>query len=275
MQVLMATSAGHPGRSNEDFVGAVPGAVVLLDGAGIPGSESLCHHGTAWYAHRLGGSLLGCLSSDDGRDLRSILAEAIEGVADAHRDTCELGHPSSPQATVAVVRLVGDRVEYLMLADSHLLIGAPGDSPVVITDVREDMVQRSCQQQLVGLVAGTQAHDAALASAATQVRARRNQPDGYWIAKDDPLAAEHAVTGVVPVAAGTHLALLSNGVTRLVTAYGLSTWASLLDACRTQGPAEVLRLLRDHESGQSTIDGAVLPMDDATIALWTLSGPAG
>ena len=32
----MATSSGDAGQPNQDFVGAVPGAVVLLDGAGIP-----------------------------------------------------------------------------------------------------------------------------------------------------------------------------------------------------------------------------------------------
>lgn len=48
MRVNLATSAGRAGRPNEDFVGAIPGAVVLLDGAGIPGVESLCFHGVAW-----------------------------------------------------------------------------------------------------------------------------------------------------------------------------------------------------------------------------------
>ena len=57
----MATSAGEAGRPNEDFAGAVPGAAVLLDGAGIPGTESICSHGVAWYTHRLGGALLGRL----------------------------------------------------------------------------------------------------------------------------------------------------------------------------------------------------------------------
>ncbi len=47
---------------NEDFTGAVPTAAVLIDGAGIPGTESICRHGVAWYAGRLGGSLLSLLS---------------------------------------------------------------------------------------------------------------------------------------------------------------------------------------------------------------------
>jgi hypothetical protein len=51
----MATGAGRAGQPNEDFAGAVPGAV-LLDGAGIPATESICSRGVAWYTHRLGGA---------------------------------------------------------------------------------------------------------------------------------------------------------------------------------------------------------------------------
>lgn len=76
------------------------------------------------------------------------------------------------------------------------------------------------------------------------MRARRNQPGGYWIAKDDPLAAEQAVTGALHLAGLTQAALLSNGATRTVDPYALATWSTLLDLCRTNGPSEVLRLLR-------------------------------
>ena len=93
----MRTSAGHSDRPNEDFVGSVAGAVALLDGAGIRGTESICRHGVAWYTHRLGGALLGRLSRDDGRDLAAILAESIDDVAADHRVTCDIGDPSSPQ----------------------------------------------------------------------------------------------------------------------------------------------------------------------------------
>src|SRR5918994_4251277 len=82
VQVSMATSAGMAGRPNEDFVGAVAGAVVLLDGAGIPGAEEICSHGVAWYTHRLGGALLGRLSRDDGDDLTAVLGAAISEIAD-------------------------------------------------------------------------------------------------------------------------------------------------------------------------------------------------
>lgn len=257
----MATSAGHPGRANEDFVGAVPGAVVLLDGAGIPGAESICCHGVAWYTHRLGANLLGRLSRGDGQSLVSILAEAIDELAGEHRSTCDLADPSSPQSTVAMLRVDSERAEYLMLADSHLLLGRTrGEGPKVVTDVREVAVRRECTAPLAGLEAGSREHEVTLEACTKEFRSRRNQPGGYWIAKDDPRTAEEAVTGAVALDGLTDAALLSNGATRLVDPYGLTKWPVLLERCRTAGPGAVLEDLRRHEADISK------PADDATVA---------
>lgn len=147
----MATGAGKAGRSNEDFAGAVPGAAVLLDGAGIPGTESLCLHGVAWYTHRLGGALLGRLSRDDGGDLAAILAAAIGEIAAEHRGTCDITNVSSPQATVAIVRLTEGRLDHLLLADSFLLLDQVRGGPRVITDERETTIRRICTSPLDGV----------------------------------------------------------------------------------------------------------------------------
>jgi hypothetical protein len=146
----MATSAGHPGRPNEDFVGAVPGAAVLLDGAGIPGTESICRHGVAWYTHRLGGALLARLSRDDGRDLTAVLAEAIDEIAADHRGTCDITNPSSPQATVVIARLQGSLLDYLLLADCFLVLDHISGGPLVISDEREVTARHICTAPLAG-----------------------------------------------------------------------------------------------------------------------------
>ncbi|MGH9252658.1 MAG: hypothetical protein ACRD0W_24550 [Acidimicrobiales bacterium] len=195
MHVSMATSAGKAGQPNEDFAGAVPDAAVLLDGAGIPGTESICSHGVAWYTHRLGGALLGRLSRDDGRDLAAILATTIGEIAAEHRGTCDITNPSSPQATVVMVRAHRGRLDYLLLADSFLVLDQVGGGPQVITDEREVTARRICSAPLEGVPLGTPEYDRIRDSCIEALQARRNQPGGYWIAKDDPHAAEEAVTG--------------------------------------------------------------------------------
>ncbi|GAB3947076.1 hypothetical protein [Micromonospora vulcania] len=262
----MATSAGTTGRPNEDFVGAVPGVVVLLDGAGIPGAESVCSHGVAWYTHRLGGALLGRLSRGDGQDLAVILAAAIGETAALHRDTCDLANPSSPQATVAIVRAHHGRLDHLLLADSFLVLDQVGPGPQVITDGREVAARRACSAPLDGVPTGTPEYDRIRAACAEALRARRNQPGGYWIAKDDPCAAQEAVTGSRPLSDLDSVVLLSNGASRIVSPYGLTDWPGVLDLLAANGPAELIGRVRQAEAGAGA--GAGNP-DDATIAYCT------
>jgi hypothetical protein len=261
----MATSAGSAGQPNQDFVGAVPGAVVLLDGAGIPGTESICSHGVAWYTHRLGGALLGRLSQDDGRDLVSTLATTIGEIADDHRGTCDIANPSSPQATVLIVRAHRGRLDYLLLADSFLVLDEVGGDPQVVTDEREVTARRFATAALDGVPAGTPEYDRVRDSCIEALWARRNQPGGYWIAKDDPHAAEEAVTGSRALHDLDGVALLSNGASRMVSPYGLTDWPGVLELLGGGGPADIIRRLRQAEAGRSRGPDAPIP-DDATVA---------
>ncbi|WP_328416459.1 hypothetical protein OG470_26460 [Micromonospora sp. NBC_00389] len=266
MRVSMATSAGRPGRPNEDFFGAVPDAAVLLDGAGIPGTESLCSHGVTWYTHRLGGALLGGLSRTDGRDLAAILAAAIGEIAADHRDTCDITNPSSPQATVLMVRAHRDRLDYLLLADSFLILDRASDGPQALTDEREVTARRICSAPLNGVPRGTPEYDRIRDACAEALRARRNQPGGYWLAKDDPQAAHEAVTGSRPISDLDSVTLLSNGASRIVSPYGLTDWRGVLQLLGTNGPADIIGRVRQAEA--STGPNAPVP-DDATVAHWT------
>jgi hypothetical protein len=265
VNVSMATSAGKAGRPNEDFAGAVPGAAVLLDGAGIPGTESICSHGVAWYTHRLGGALLGRLSRDDGRDLTAILAATIGEIAAEHSGTCDITNPSSPQATVVIVRAHRGRLDYLLLADSFLVLDQVGGGPQVITDEREVTTRRSCAAPLDGIPRGTPEYDRIRDSCIKALRARRNQPGGYWIAKDDPHAAEEAVTGSRPLHHLDSVALLSNGASRVVSPYGLTDWPGVLELLGTNGPADIIGRVRQAEARTSGDPDALVP-DDVTVA---------
>jgi hypothetical protein len=265
VHVSLATSAGKAGRPNEDFAGAVPGAAVLLDGAGIPGTESICSHGVAWYTHRLGGALLGRLSRDDGRDLPAILADTIGEIAADHRDSCDITNVSSPQATVAIVRAQRGRLDYLLLADSFLVLDQVAGGPQVVTDEREVTARRICSAPLDGVPTGTPEYDRIRASCAEALRARRNQPGGYWIAKDDPHAAEEAVTGSRPLHDLDGATLLSNGASRIVSPYGLTDWPGVLALLGANGPAEIIRRVRQAEARTSAGADARVP-DDATVA---------
>ena len=268
MDVSIATSAAHPGRPNEDFAGVVPGAVVLLDGAGIPGTESICCHGVAWYTHRLGGALLGRLSGTDGGDLAAILAAVIDEIAADHRGTCDLTNPASPQATVAIIRAAADRLDYLVLADCFVVLGQGTGALRVITDEREVNARRICSAPLAGLAGGTPDYKRVRDTCIEALQARRNQPGGYWIAKDDPGAADEAVTGSWLLRELHTATLLSNGASRIVSPYALTSWPGVLELLHASGPEEIIRRVRQAEAGSPSDPRANVP-DDATLAHWT------
>ena len=257
-----ATSAAHPVRANEDFVGAVPGAVVIVDGAGITGAEDICRHGTAWYAHRLGTILLARLSlAGAGRtrpDLAEVLAAAIEEVTDAHRDECRVTDPSSPCGTVGVLRVADGRVDHLLLGDSVVVLDLVEGPPHVVEDRREPDTARPFREALSGVAEGTPEHARVLEEARTVFRSRRNQPGGFWVAKDDGSVVAEAVTGSDDVKTLRGAVVLSNGASRVVDRFGLLTWAQL----PTHDPDDLIRMVREAERA-----GGV-DADDATVACW-------
>jgi hypothetical protein len=258
MRVAMATAAARTSHPNEDFTGTTPTAAVLIDGAGISGIESICRHGVAWYAYRLGGELLSLLSLEADRSLPALLSEAIERVADAHRETCNLADPSSPSATVAILRLFGGQADYLVLGDSVLVLDRAAD-PLVVSDPREVALSRPYRAALTAAAEGTAEYEQVRNDFIDMLRANRNQPGGFWVAKDDPRAAVEAITGRCAISVLTSAVLLSNGASRIVDRFQLAQWPEVLEILKSSGPATVIRRVRDEEARQA------VAADDATI----------
>jgi hypothetical protein len=255
MRVTMTSVPAGSGHANQDFTGAVATAAVLIDGAGIPGIESICRHGVAWYANQLGGTLLGLLSLARDQSLPTLLAQAIERVTDEHRQTCDVADPISPSATVAILRRSGAVIEHLVLGDSVVVLDRAHGAPLVVCDTREVNISRPYRSALEATT-GPEHYDRLL----KELRAQRNQPGGFWLAKDDPRAADEALTGSCPLSELTGAALLSNGASRLVDQFQLTDWPGLMAILASSGPAEVIRRVRQAEARH-----AVAP-DDATIA---------
>ena len=264
MRVTTTSVVADRGRSNEDFVGAVPTAAVVVDGAFIPGAEGACRHGVAWYAHRLGADLLSLVEGAGDETLPALLAAAIEQVTDAHGHTCDPADPRSPWAAVAMVRVRHGLVEHLVLGDATVVLDrADGEAPTAVTDQREVAISQSYVPALEA-ARDDDERDRVLG----ELRARRNHPGGFWAAKDDPRAADEAVTGQVAVGELRAVALMSNGASRVVDRFGLTDWAGVMAALAGSGPADLVARVRGAEHRLA------VPQDDATIAYCTdLGGP--
>ncbi|MFC4032472.1 hypothetical protein ACFO3J_13390 [Streptomyces polygonati] len=253
MRIETATEAGRPDVPNEDFVSvALPaagqgGALVLLDGVTPPADNGGCMHSVPWFTARLGGALLELTVTRADLTLRQCLSAAISRTADAHRDTCDLSHPLTPQATAVVVRWGGAEVEHLVLSDSALLLEAADGT---VTPVLDDRIER-------------------LRAAGLRVAPLRNQEDGFFTAAADPAVAARAVTGRTPAAALRSLAAVTDGAARGVEVFGTDDWPGLFALLRKAGPQALIARVRAREDADpaGTAVPRGKPYDDATAVL--------
>ncbi|MER5432935.1 integrase [Streptomyces sp. NPDC002588] len=273
MRVALDSQPAEPGRENEDFAAAAPGAAVLLDGAGVADAETGCTHGVAWFSSTLGGLLLSAITAYPARPLAVCLADSIRAVRSLHEGLCDLVHRASPTSTVIAVRARAGVLEHLVLGDSSLLLGNKDGGPTVVTDQRLNEVGKRLRGPVDALPTGSPEHAAALAEYRDALTGFRNRPGGFWIAGPEPRAAEHALNGAAPLDSLTSVTLLSDGATRLVDRFELATWQEALAVLGTSGPTELIRRVRDTEAGDS--EGRRWPRgkahDDATALHWALS----
>jgi hypothetical protein len=193
-------------------------------------------------------------------------------VAALHAGTCDLGHPGSPSATVAILREQPDTVEYLVLGDTTVLLDEPAGIRVVTDDRLEQVaaVQHGAMHQHA---TGSADHARSFAELVTEQRRHRNHPDGFWVASTDPAAAEHALTDTVARDGLQRAAVLSDGATRLVDRFGLLDWPSFLTILAEQGSDAIIAQVRAAEDSDS--DGQRWPRgkrhDDASAAFCRLT----
>jgi hypothetical protein len=273
MQVTLASRRSPDATSNEDFIAATPGVVVVIDGASVPaGLGTGCRHGTAWYARRLGTQLLALLTTQADRSSADSLAGAISDVAALHADTCDLGHPGSPSATVAILREQPDAVDCLVLGDTTVLLEEPTGIRI-LTDDRLEQVAAVEHGAMHQHATGSADHDRSFAELVTEQRRHRNHPDGFWVASTDPTAAQHALTDTARRDGLHRAAVLSDGATRLVDRFCLLDWPRFLDILAEQGPDAIIAQVRAAE--RSDPDGQRWPRgkrhDDASAAFCHLT----
>ncbi|MEU5214721.1 hypothetical protein AB0G79_00780 [Streptomyces sp. NPDC020807] len=273
MRVAIDTEPGGT-TPNEDWVAATSSLAIVLDGVSTAGLATGCRHGVPWYVARLGSRLVKALA-DSNESLVEGLATALEEVAALHPE-CDLANPGTPSATVAVLRQRDALLDHLVLADSPIVL--EGDQGfTVITDLRVDDVLPELREEVEQYETHTQEHREALQRFVTAQRQTRNTPNGYWVAAGSPTAAAHAIVGSTAAQDVRSAAVLSDGVSRLVTEYDMATWPEVFGTLREGGPRALIHRVREVEATDPT--GIRWPRyksgDDASVAFceWASSGP--
>ncbi|WP_067277835.1 protein phosphatase 2C domain-containing protein [Streptomyces jeddahensis] len=240
MRIELATTPGTPARPNEDYASvAVPasgqgGSLVLLDGVTPPPDGTGCLHSVPWFTARLGGALGELSVSRRDLTLQDVLSEAIRRTAEAHRETCDLSHPRTPQATAVVARWDAEQFEYLVLSDSALLIEGRDGTVRAVLDDRLSRLPRS-----------------SLVSDAVADTTVRNKEGGFFTAAADPSVSARAVTGALPRSGVRAVAALTDGATRWVDRFREGDWTDCLTFLRKEGPQALIDRVRALETADT------------------------
>lgn len=265
MRAAIATEPGSSKRPNEDWATATPDMIVVLDGA-TARTETGCIHGIAWYANKLGASIVAEAANHDV-PLRAALGTAIRDVAEMHPD-CDLAHPGTPSAAVGVIRLRADVMDLLVLADVSIVVRETTGTLSVLTDDRVKAVARKETTLALSKPLGDPIREDALVAMKRAQMLARNRPGGFYVAAADPIVAKESVTATFPTDKVSAVALLTDGAARATSSFGLHSWEQTMDLLSTHGPRALLQSVRAAEiSDPSLVQWPRTKLsDDATVA---------
>lgn len=263
-----ATVTGSPAAPNEDWIATTPDLVVMLDGATVR-TETGCRHGAAWYTRKLGTAIISGASSRSA-SLPAVLASAINEVAELH-PKCNLGHPGTPSAGVAIVRLGDYLLQYLVLGDLTVVLDTT-DGLRVISDQRVSATAVAERREADRHSIGSPEKTAAMLAMKHAELTARNRPGGYWISAADPAAVDHAINGELAMRSLRRMALLTDGAARAVDMFRqYPSWQAALDKLSDAGPDAFIKQVRRAESSDQL--GVRYPRnkvcDDATAVVVT------
>jgi hypothetical protein len=266
VQIAAASEPGSPDKPNEDGVVITADMVAVLDGATVR-TDTGCIHGVPWFVEQLTGSLV----RNKHLSPSGALAAAIAETASAHGATCDLSHPGTPSAAVAIVQAHGESLQYLVLGDVTFVMET-ADGLRVVTDNRVDATATAERAAADALPSGSLEKAAALVRMKHAELAARNVSGGFWVAAADPAVVDHSLTGEIPLQAIHRAALLTDGAARAVNPFKVYDWPELLSATTKEGPSGLIKQVRDAEAADPA--GVRYPRnkihDDATIAIVNL-----
>lgn len=256
-QVSAASWAGS-GQANEDFFLTSNDWAMVLDGVTRYPDDG-CIHNVPWYVASLGNAVARQMANPN-QGLRLALVNAIEAVVATHSATCDMQNLVSPAATVALVRHLGEVIEWLVLGDCSV---AWRDNNGEVSVRSDDRLARLEDPPEATLVGGIRRYGV------DYIAQVRNRPGGFWVASTDGASALQAYTGEVSTASAETVGLFSDGATRLVERYGYS-WEGLMSTAVDEGVTSLLTSVRDKEKADLAFRERAKRHDDATGIIVTL-----
>lgn len=252
------------GPVNEDVAGHCGDAAWVIDGATGVGEPVLFGASdAAWFANRVNVVLGDILRDRPAIATRDLLIETIVACRAAFECAAPRGPLDAaafPSAAFAMVRQMGDSIEFTTLGDCRVAYRAADGSArlfggTALAPFEERSIALAVELRRANPAIDPVTLKEALFPHLRETRRLMNQTGGYWILGIDPAAADHVDRMVVEAKPGDGFALASDGFLRLVEVFGVAAAADLLAIDTGQHFDAQLKRLRALESEPGSLTG--------------------
>jgi serine/threonine protein phosphatase PrpC len=277
LDILEAVSEAEPrpGRVNEDVYGAIERAVWVLDGAtGIAEQRILPGPSDArWVVDIIDAALR--REVDHARPVAEVMRDVARmAMAAFARDALRRGAPAMdmPCACLALLRLVGTRLEFATIGDCRILHRRTDGSLSCFGSSKLSALDEGLRQEVIRWQATGLRHDEVWPLILPSIRRNRglmNEAEGYWILDLSERWIEHVETMSVIAVPSDVLLLVTDGFWRLVDIYGRYDAESLFGAALSGGLRPLAAELRAIEAADEECrrHPRLKTRDDATAVL--------
>jgi hypothetical protein len=256
---------------NEDLAGSSPPLYWVLDGSTplFPKRVEDSRSDAEWLVQRIDEWLRSAPIDRTERDLREVIASLATVLGRDFKRAGLSKEPEGPSAAIALVRMLGHRVEYAILGDISVVVRS-NRRLHHFRDERVAKFDRLAVDLLKKELDAGSTFDRASAAVRATLRENRkymNVQPGYWILTNRARAARHAVAGSLRLGKSAEVLVASDGFTRAVDIFRLHHgWSGLLSTVRDQAMTGTIAQLRSAErrDPQCRKFPRLSPADDAT-----------
>lgn len=252
ISILDAACSEGDGVANEDALAWLPHAAWVLDG--VSGLEPTSVGGETaprWFAQSFSTALAQGLLEQPGAATLALINQALEQ-CQARWNAFDLADTSSPAATFAMIRLLGDMIELTAIGDCAIRYRAADGHVRVFTDRSVEAFEDRSLDQLRRLQSenpGTPHAELArrMTPQLAQNRRHLNKPDGYNALTLLPILPRNLVSKTLRVDVASPFLLTTDGFSRYSEVLELGTDEALYEAARMHRLDETLQSIRNAE----------------------------
>lgn len=247
------------GKVNEDSCGYKDNTFWVLDGAtglnkrNFTDDVSDAHWYSSWWDSYLQENVR------QEKSIEEMMLDGIDKIRNAYKLYCGdsvLEKIDLPSASITLVRLVDDELEYFILGDCKLYV----DYGEKLEIIHDDSVSKLDEQVFNAMLSIENFYSLDLHESLSQVsdqiisnRMKNNTSDGYWILSFDENAVKNAKKGKIKIDENTRFMIASDGYYSYSDKYKLVDERLLLDATFKNGIEKIVESLRNFESDSEKI----------------------